>query len=70
MKSSELLRRLKDYAKIHGLAFEVNCRRGKGSHRTIVVGNRFTILGNHSKELKLGTLHGICKQLGIEPDAL
>lgn len=41
---------------------------GKGDHRQIQFGNRFTTLGDSgAKEMKTRTFHGMCKQLGIDP---
>ena len=46
--------------------------RAKGSHYIFVnrkAGLR-TIVPMHNKDLKKGTLHGILKQAGIDPDQL
>lgn len=41
-------------------------KRGKGSHVTLYFGERLTVVRNAKDELKTGTLHAMCKQLGIE----
>ncbi len=44
----------------------INAARGKGSHQTVYFGAAFTILRNPKDELKTGTLHAMCTQLGIK----
>jgi mRNA interferase HicA len=50
--------------------FQVNASRGKGSHQTLYFGNSFTIIRNLKDELKTGTFHGMCSQLGVKPNDL
>ncbi|HLB57584.1 MAG TPA: type II toxin-antitoxin system HicA family toxin [Gammaproteobacteria bacterium] len=45
-------------------------RRGKGSHSTLVYGQRFTIIRNLKDELKTGTYNAMLKQLGINENEL
>ncbi len=70
MKGSEFLRKLRRFARLHGM----NCRfipeRGKGSHGTIYLGDRRTVIRNLKDELKPGTFHAMMKQLGIEDSDL
>jgi len=52
----------------HGFEF----LRGSGSHQIFInrlTGKR-TVVPMHSKDLKKGTLHGILKQAGINPEEL
>lgn len=44
--------------------------RGKGSHQTLYYGTAFTVVRNPKDELKTGTLHGMCTQLGIKTSDL
>lgn len=46
--------------------------RTKGSHQIFInrKTNMRTVVPMHSKDLKKGTLHGILKQAGIDPDEL
>jgi len=60
MKGSEFVRKVQMLAK----------KRGKGSHMTLYFGERMTIIRNPKDELKTGTLHAMCKQLGIEKGEL
>ena len=41
-------------------------KRGKGSHVTPYFGKHLTVVRNPKDELKTGSLHAMCKQLGIE----
>lgn len=63
---NEFLRRLKALGKARGVDVRLDAARGKGSHQTLYFGTLFTILRNPKDELKTGTLHGMCKQLGIK----
>jgi mRNA interferase HicA len=67
MKPAELLRRSRRVAAKRGLALEIS--EGK-SHSKIVFGTRRSVVGRRSSDLKTGTLRGILKQLGLEPDEL
>ncbi len=44
--------------------------RGKGSHATLYFGVRFTIVQDRRKDLRKGTFHAMCRQLGIDPEDL
>lgn len=57
-------------AKTRGLTCRVDEKRGKGSHVTLYFGDRLTVVRNPKDELKTGTLHAMCKQLGIGKDEL
>lgn len=70
VKGSEFIRRVHALAKARGLVARVDEKRGKGSHVTLYFGSRMTIVRNPRDELKTGTLHAMCKQLGIRRDEL
>lgn len=70
MTGNEFIRKVKAYGKKRGVAVKLNMSRGKGSHQTLYFGNAFTIVRNLKDELKIGTLHGMCSQLGIKPNDL
>ena len=70
MKGSEFLRKIKKYAKEKNINVELIQRRGKGSHSTLIVGSRFTLIRNLKDELKTGTYLAMLKQLGINEDDL
>ena len=63
MNGKEFKRRLKRYAKVHGLSLEVDSSRGKGSHVMVKLGNRKTVV--KSGEIGKGLLKAMLKQLGI-----
>ncbi len=65
MKRSRFLSRLRHYAREHGLDFEVDKSRGKGSHVTVTLGTKRTIV--KSGELKPGYVKILLKQLGARP---
>jgi mRNA interferase HicA len=65
MKGSEFIRKVQGLARMRGLACRVDEKRGKGSHVTLYFGACLTIVRNPRDELKTGTLHAMCKQLGI-----
>ncbi len=70
MNGNEFIRKLKAYGKQQGIAVSLNASRGKGSHQTLYLGGAFTIVRNPKDELKTGTFHAMCSQLGIKPNDL
>jgi mRNA interferase HicA len=58
------------YGRKQGVAVTLNASRGKGSHQTLYFGSVFTIVRNPKDELKTGTFHGMCSQLGVKPNDL
>ncbi|TLY53181.1 MAG: type II toxin-antitoxin system HicA family toxin [Gammaproteobacteria bacterium] len=70
MNGNEFLRRLKVVAKMRGLTLVIDSRQGKGSHQTILFGDKRTTIRHLPDELKSGTLNAMCKQLGIRKEEL
>jgi len=70
MTGSDFIRKLKTLGKARRIAVSLNAARGKGSHQTLYFGGAFTIVRNPKDELKTGTFHAMCKQLGIKPSDL
>jgi len=68
MKRDKLLSRLRRHARKKGLAFNVVRSRGKGSHVTVTLGTRRTIVKDG--ELKPGYIALIVRQLGLKGDVL
>jgi predicted RNA binding protein YcfA (HicA-like mRNA interferase family) len=68
MNSAELLRKLKRLAKQRGV--DLTIQAGKGSHRKVQFDERRTIVPTHGTELKIGTLNGILRDLGISKEEL
>jgi mRNA interferase HicA len=65
MKGSEFLRKVKTVAKRKDLTYRWEPHRGVGSHGTLYLGDRFTVVKDLKKELGPGLLADMCKQLGI-----
>jgi mRNA interferase HicA len=67
---NEFIRKVKALGKARNVLVTLNASRGKGSHQTLYYGTNFTIVRNPKDELKTGTFHAMCKQLGIKPTDL
>lgn len=67
---NEFIRRLKSLGKVRRIAVVLDASRGKGSHQTLCFGSAFTVVRNLKDELKTGTFHAMCNQLGIKPSDL
>ncbi|MDP1899806.1 MAG: type II toxin-antitoxin system HicA family toxin [Rubrivivax sp.] len=70
MTGNEFIRKVKALGRLHGIEVVLNASRGKGSHQTLYYGTSFTVIRNLKDELKTGTLHGMCAQLGIRASDL
>lgn len=70
MTGNEFLRKLRALGKRRGVAVSLDAARGKGSHQTVYFGLAYTVLRNPKDELKTGTLHAMCTQLGIKVNDL
>jgi len=70
MRGHDFIERVKRLARERGIQFRFDPTRGKGSHGTVWLGSRFTVLPNPRQELKKGTLAAMCRQLGIRPQDL
>ena len=66
----EFIARVRKLARRNGIAVRFDRTRGKGSHGTLHYGDRRTVVKDRKKPLKTGTLLGMCKQLGIDPNDL
>jgi mRNA interferase HicA len=66
MTGNEFVRKVKALGRTRNVPVIVNAARDKGSQQTLYVGGAFTIVRILKDELKTGTLHAMCKQLGIE----
>ena len=62
--------RVRELTRRNGIAVRFDRTRGKGSHGTLYCGDRRTVVKDRKKPLKTGTLRGMCKQLGIDPNEL
>ena len=62
MKREGLIRALRKYARKRKLRFELDKKKGDGSHYTVFVGDRFTTLQH---KLDPGRIERVLKQLNI-----
>ncbi len=65
MNGNELLRKLRKVAKQRGLEYRFVIERGKGSHGTIYIGSRFTVVKDRTKEIGPGLLKSMLSDLGL-----
>jgi mRNA interferase HicA len=70
MTGNEFIRKVKALGKAQKVAVTLNTSRGKGSHQTLYYGTALTIVRNPKDELKTGTFHAMCTQLGIKANDL
>lgn len=70
MTGNEFVRKLRLLGRKRGFVVTLDASRGKGSHQTLYFGSAFTVLRNPKDELKTGTLHAMCAQLGIKASDL
>lgn len=68
MNGNEFLRRLRKYAKAHGLELRLDAVRGKGSHGALHLGSNRTTLKDRTKEIGKGLLRAMLDDLGVDPD--
>lgn len=68
MKGSEFIKRIRKYGKLHSIGVKWVIERGKGSHGTLYLGHRYTIVRNPKDELKTGTFNAMLKQLGLKKE--
>lgn len=66
MTGNDFVRKVKALGRARGVPVVLNAARGKGSHQTLYFGSAFTVVRNLKDELKTGTLHAMCSQLGIK----
>lgn len=66
MTGNEFIRKVKAVGRRRGIAVTLNASRGNGSHQALYFGPAFTVVRNPKDELKIGTLHGMCSQIGIK----
>lgn len=68
MNRAQLIRKLRRLARKQGATFQMQKRRGKGSHVTLVLGGRKVVCPDG--ELKPGTQRAILERLGLSEDEL
>ena len=68
VKGAEFLRRAKAVAERKNLSYRWRPERGMGSHGTLYLGARFTVVKDLKKEIGPGLLSAMCRQLGIRKE--
>ena len=66
MNGNELLKRLKKIARERRLQLLFVRERGKGSHGTLYLGDRYTIMKDRKKEIGPGLLKKMLTDLGLD----
>ena len=64
MNRDQLIRSLRRFAKDRSLRFEVDTKKGNGSHYRVRLGDKISIL---QKDLNPGRIERFLKQLGVTP---
>lgn len=64
MNRDQLIRALRRYAKDRGLRFEVDTKKGNGSHYRVRLGDKVSTL---QKDLNPGRIERFLKQLEVTP---
>jgi len=67
LKAAEFIRRARRYSRRSGLEFQYDPRKGKGSHGRIIVGDRLTAIKSGNKNIGIGLLRKMLKDLNINP---
>ena len=62
MSRDQLIRALRKYARKRKIFFDLDTKKGKGSHYTVFVGTRFTTVQH---DLNPGRIERVLKQLDI-----
>lgn len=70
MTGKELIKLLKKLAKQRQVDIRYENKRGKGSHITLYLDDRYAVIPDLKKELKTGTLNAILKQLNVNKQDL
>ena len=70
MSGNEFIRKVKAIGRARGIDVRLNAARGKGSHQTLYFGTAFTVVRNPKDELKTGTFHALCAQLGLRSNEI
>ncbi len=63
----QVIQALRRYCKKNGIPFEVDRKKGKGSHYWVRVGDRATTV---QQKLNPGRIERFLKQLGVDPTAI
>ena len=59
MTGNDFIRKVRLIGKLRNIPVKIDKKRGKGSHQTLYLGLRKTIIRNPKDELKTGTLNAL-----------
>ena len=65
MNGEEFIKQVKKLGKTTGIPVRFEPRHGKGSHGRLYYGSNFTTVKDRKKEIRVGLLHAMLKQLGL-----
>ena len=65
MNGREFIAEVRAIGRARGIPVRIDTERGKGSHITLYYGNRLTIVRDPRKDLKIGLLSAMIRQLGL-----
>lgn len=65
MTGNEFIKRIRALGRERGVTVLLDTKRGKGSHQVLFMGAARTVVRNPKDELRTGTLHAMCAQLGL-----
>ncbi len=68
MNGAEFIRMVRRIARRRGEPVRFVAHRGKGSHGTLYLGTRHTVVKNRKKEIGKGLLANMLSDLAINPD--
>jgi mRNA interferase HicA len=68
MTGAEFVRRLRRLGRERGVAVRIDPGHGKGSHGRVFFGRRSTTIPHLKREIGVGLLRALCRQLGIGVD--
>jgi mRNA interferase HicA len=70
MNGAEFVRKVREAAKNRGIDCVLDSSRGKGSHATLYLGDRFTVIKDRRKEIGPGLLASMLADLGLTKEDL
>jgi mRNA interferase HicA len=70
MNGAEFVKRVKAAAKRRGISCTLDFCRGKGSHATLYLGDKFTIVKDRKKEIGPGLLSSMLSDLSLTKEDL
>jgi predicted RNA binding protein YcfA (HicA-like mRNA interferase family) len=70
MTGNELIRRLRRLGRERGVTVRLDELKGKGSHAALYYGSGRTTVKDRRKEIGVGLLRSMLRQLGLRPEDL